>query len=72
MNENSLLYSKYIFFSSNNLLADEGTREICKGLSEQIVTPSQPSQPGGLAILVLWNNHLTEEAARHLASALVS
>ncbi|MFT7801802.1 protein phosphatase 1 regulatory subunit 37-like [Arapaima gigas] len=45
----------------NNLISDEGLREICEGLG---------AQRSNLRKLLLWDNHLTERGMAHLATVL--
>ena len=56
-----------LLLSSNNNIQDAGLGHISDGLTEQ--TPGQSGN--GLNILVVWNNHLTRNASKHFARAVV-
>ncbi|KAK7870849.1 hypothetical protein R5R35_014432 [Gryllus longicercus] len=54
---------------SNNQIQDAGVGHILDGLVEQAPQISGTVN-NGLCILILWNNHLTRNSAKHLARAL--
>lgn len=54
---------------SNNHIQDIGVGHILDGLIDQVPQCGM-SASNGLCVLILWNNHLTRNAAKHLARAL--
>nr|CAD7261576.1 unnamed protein product [Timema shepardi] len=61
--DNSLNSSDAIQLGGNNGVQDTGVGHILDGLIEQ-------QEPGGLGVLVLWNNQLTRHASTHFARAV--
>ncbi|KAF2354914.1 Leucine-rich repeat [Trinorchestia longiramus] len=66
----------------NNNLQDLGCAHVCEGIAEQSkskllieadsMTDKQDVKKWGLNSLVLWNNHITVSAAKHLASMMLA
>ncbi|XP_042865234.1 protein phosphatase 1 regulatory subunit 37 homolog [Penaeus japonicus] len=57
----------------NNNVQDAGCGHVCEGIAEQQMQQLQETEntkAKGLHSLVLWNNHLTQQSAAHLANML--
>lgn len=53
---------------SNNVIQDDGVRDILEGLINQI---NEDKDGKGLSILVLWNNQLTKKSSPYFARIIV-
>ncbi|XP_071541040.1 uncharacterized protein [Panulirus ornatus] len=64
----------------NNNVQDAGCCHVCEGITEQQLQQQQTLSSGsnekvsckGLNSLILWNNHLTQQSAAHLAGMLAA